>query len=207
MDQKRVMIAVSAPAVSIRALTWGPSDGPIALCLHGFPDTAHGWRKVAPLLAAAGWKVVAPFLRGYAPSSVPSDGAYHAPALMDDALRVRAAVRPTGDVVIGHDFGAVAATGLAAMPDGPFAKAVIMAAPPYAAFRPVGRVPHMVALTVQLARQAVMSCWYITFMHVPWIPERSQHWLLPRLWRSWSPRYDATEDLALVESSIGAPDR
>lgn len=56
MDQKRDMIAVSAPAVSIRALTWGRSNGPIALCLHGFPDTAHGWRKVAPLLAAAGWK-------------------------------------------------------------------------------------------------------------------------------------------------------
>lgn len=48
--------------------------------------------------------------------------------------------------------------------------------------------------------------WYITFMHVRWIPERSQHWLLPRLWQSWSPSYDATEDFALVDASIGAPD-
>lgn len=55
---------------------------------------------------------------------------------MDYALRVLAAVGPTGnDVVIGHDFGAVAATGLAAMPESPFTKAVTMAAPPYAAFR------------------------------------------------------------------------
>ena len=32
----------------LKALTWGPPDAPIALCLHGFPDTAYGWRKFAP---------------------------------------------------------------------------------------------------------------------------------------------------------------
>jgi len=63
-------------------LTWGPPDAPIALCLHGFPDTAYGWRKVAPQLVDAGWRVVAPFMRGYAPSSLPSDGSYH----VDDAI-------------------------------------------------------------------------------------------------------------------------
>ena len=75
--------------MELKALTWGPSDGPIALCLHGFPDTAYGWRKFAPRLAEAGWRVVAPFMRGYAPSSIPSDGSYHIGALMDDALQVR----------------------------------------------------------------------------------------------------------------------
>jgi pimeloyl-ACP methyl ester carboxylesterase len=38
---------VAAPAVQLRALTWGRADAPIALCLHGFPDTAYSWRKVA----------------------------------------------------------------------------------------------------------------------------------------------------------------
>ena len=33
-------IDVATPSVQLRALTWGPPDGPIALCLHGFPDTA-----------------------------------------------------------------------------------------------------------------------------------------------------------------------
>ena len=37
----------------------------MALCLHGFPDTALGFRKLAPLLVAAGYRVVAPFMRGY----------------------------------------------------------------------------------------------------------------------------------------------
>ena len=119
------------------------ADAPIALCLHGFPDTAHGWRKVAPKLAAAGWRVVAPFMRGYAPSTIPSDGSYHVGALMDDALRVLDAVGPTGrDVIVGHDWGAIAGAGLAAMPDSPFSKAVIMSVPPAASFRPLGRVPR-----------------------------------------------------------------
>ena len=51
-------IDIATPTVQLRALTWGPSDGPIALCLHGFPDTAYGWRKMAPMLADAGWRVV-----------------------------------------------------------------------------------------------------------------------------------------------------
>ncbi|MGH3532487.1 MAG: alpha/beta fold hydrolase, partial [Mycobacterium sp.] len=62
-------IDVQTPAVELKALTWGPPDGPIALCLHGFPDTAYGWRNFAARLAESGWRVVAPFMRGYAPSS------------------------------------------------------------------------------------------------------------------------------------------
>jgi pimeloyl-ACP methyl ester carboxylesterase len=58
-------IDIQALNVELKALTWGPSDGPIALCLHGFPDTAYGWRNFAPRLAESGWRVVAPFMRGY----------------------------------------------------------------------------------------------------------------------------------------------
>src|SRR6516165_2399274 len=129
-------IDVPGGAGDLKALTWGQPDAPIALCLHGFPDTAYGWRKMAPRLAESGWRVIAPFMRGYAPSSIPADGSYHIAALMDDALRVRSAAGGTEqDVVIGHDWGAVAATGLAAMPDSPFVKAVIMSVPVSVAFR------------------------------------------------------------------------
>src|ERR1700752_200338 len=84
-------IDVPGPGPDLKALTWGPSDAPIALCLHGFADPAYGWRTFAPRLAESGWRVVAPFMRGYAPSSIPSDGSYHIGALMDDALQVRSA--------------------------------------------------------------------------------------------------------------------
>ncbi len=196
---------VVTPDVTLQALTWGPDGGPIALCLHGFPDTAHGWRKVAPVLADAGWRVVAPFMRGYAPSSVSSDGSYHVGALMDDALRVLHAAGPTGhDVVIGHDWGAIAGTGLAAMPDSPFSKAVIMSVPPAASFRGIDKVVDVGRLIARLPRQLLRS-WYIMFFQLPGLPERSASWVVPRLWRQWSPGYTADEDVALVLDAIGAP--
>jgi pimeloyl-ACP methyl ester carboxylesterase len=193
---------VTTPDVTLRALTWGPPDGPIALCLHGFPDTARGWRNVAPLLADGGWRVVAPYMRGYAPSSVSSIGSYHVGALMDDALRVLDAAGPTGrDVIIGHDWGAIAGAGLAAMPDSPFSKAVIISVPPSAAFR--GKVPNVGGLIARLPRQLVRS-WYIMYFQLPWLPERSASWVVPRLWQQWSPGYHATEDVALVLDAIGS---
>ena len=195
-------IDVSAPAVQLRALTWGPAHGPIALCLHGFPDTAYGFRRLAPHLVAAGYRVIAPFMRGYVPSSLPSDGAYHLGALMDDALRVRAANNPTdADVVIGHDWGAIAATGLAAMPDSPFRKAVVMSVPPAATLR--SRSPRLLRL---LPRQMVRS-WYIGYFQMPLAPEHSGSWIVPLLWRRWSPGYGVAEDLRHVDAAIGAPDR
>lgn len=199
------LLDVVTPDVTLRALTWGPDDAPIALCLHGFPDTAHGWRKVAPVLVDAGWQVVAPFMRGYAPSSTSADGSYHVGALMDDALRVLDAAGPTSrDVLIGHDWGAIAGAGLAAMPDSPFRKAVIMSVPPAASFRPFGEVPDAGRLIARLPRQLVRS-WYIMYFQLPWLPERSASWVVPRLWRQWSPGYPADEDVAYVLDAIGAP--
>lgn len=196
-------IDVETPDVRLRALSWGLDDAPIALCLHGFPDTAHGWRKVAPLLVEQGWRVVAPFMRGYAPSSLSADGSYHVGALMDDALRVLDAAGPTGrDVLVGHDWGAIAGAGLAAMPDSPFRKAVIMSVPPPASFR--GKVSGMGRLATELPRQVLRS-WYVMYFQLPWLPERSASWVVPRLWRQWSPAYQATEDVGLVLEAIGAP--
>ena len=42
--------------------------GPLALCLHGFPDCADGWRPLMASLADAGFHAVAPYMRGYAPT-------------------------------------------------------------------------------------------------------------------------------------------
>jgi pimeloyl-ACP methyl ester carboxylesterase len=201
---KHRWIDVKAPNIELKALTWGPTDGPIALCLHGFPDTAYGWRNVGPRLAESGWRVVAPFMRGYAPSSIPSDGSYHVGALMDDALQVRAAIGGTDrDVVIGHDWGAMAANGLAAIPDSPFDKAVIMGVPPAPSFRVGfrGAGPLLAQMPLQLLRS-----WYIMYFQLPWLPEHSASWVLPRLWKQWSPGYDAKVDLRHVDAAIGTPE-
>jgi pimeloyl-ACP methyl ester carboxylesterase len=81
----------------------GPADGPLAVALHGFPDTAWTWRYLGPHLAGLGWRVVAPFLRGYAPSGLASS--YHVGALAADAVALHRELG--GDdrtVLVGHDW-------------------------------------------------------------------------------------------------------
>jgi len=43
----------------------GPSDGPVALLLHGWPYDIHSFADVTPLLSAKGYRVIVPYLRGY----------------------------------------------------------------------------------------------------------------------------------------------
>jgi pimeloyl-ACP methyl ester carboxylesterase len=89
--------------------------GPLALCLHGFPDSAHTWRHLLPALAEAGFHAVAPFLRGYAPTAVPADGGYGIDALAGDAVALHQVLDGDGDsVLIGHDWGAEVAYAAAA---------------------------------------------------------------------------------------------
>src|SRR5215207_8889817 len=101
---------VEANGLAFGYLAAGDEDAPLALCLHGFPDTAHTWRHLLPRLAEAGYRAVAPFMRGYAPSAVPADGRYQGGVLAQDALGLHEELGGAGDaVIIGHDWGALAA--------------------------------------------------------------------------------------------------
>src|SRR5215472_2691511 len=106
-------------------------SGPLALCLHGFPDCAHTWRHLLPALAEAGFHAVAPFMRGYAPTAVPADGAYQVAALAADAAALHEALGGGADaVLIGHDWGAEAAYCAAACAPQRWRRLVTLAVPP-----------------------------------------------------------------------------
>jgi pimeloyl-ACP methyl ester carboxylesterase len=47
-------------------------DGPIVLCLHGFPDNAGSFRHQLPALSEAGYRAISLTLRGYEPRSIPA---------------------------------------------------------------------------------------------------------------------------------------
>src|SRR5215212_7986664 len=46
----------------------GPADGPVALLLHGYPESSFMWAGVMPAVAEAGWRAVAPDLAGFGDS-------------------------------------------------------------------------------------------------------------------------------------------
>ncbi len=129
---------VTANGVQFSYFESGPAEGPLALCLHGFPDTAYTWRFLLPELAAAGFHAVAPFLRGYAPTAIPSDGRYQIGALARDANSLHAALGGTDDaVIIGHDWGALTAYAAVAHQPDRWRRAVTAAVPPTASHRHV----------------------------------------------------------------------
>jgi pimeloyl-ACP methyl ester carboxylesterase len=194
---------VALPTHTARVLEWGPKAGPLIVALHGFPDTAHTWRRLAPILADAGHRVAAPFLRGYAPTEIPADGDYTVRALAADAVAFHAALGGRDDaVLLGHDWGAITTAAVAGDPASPYARTVALAVPPLGLMNPVAGV--RLAWLGAVARQPLHS-WYIAYNQVPGLAERSFDSLVRRLWRQWSPSYDATEDLALLAKAV--PDR
>ena len=188
---------VSANGLRFATLEMG--SGPLALCLHGFPDTAHTWRHLLPQLADAGFRAVAPFLRGYAPTEVPADGRYQAGALIADADALHDALGGDGDaVLVGHDWGAMAAYGAAAYAPQKWRRVVALAVPPPAAmaiaffdYAQLRRSFYIFLFQTPLAEMAVANEDYVFF---------------ERLWADWSPGYDAAEDVANVKTALGAPD-
>ena len=92
--------------------SWGDPGLPVLLMLHGFPEYGGAWGDLAPLLAQR-FHCIAPDQRGYGQSWAP-DGVenYTASALVGDmAAQIDQVGGPV--TVMGHDWGAAVAYGLA----------------------------------------------------------------------------------------------
>jgi pimeloyl-ACP methyl ester carboxylesterase len=188
---------IAANGVEFAYLSCG--DGPLALCLHGFPDSAHTWRDLLPALADAGFRAVAPFMRGYAPTSVPPDGRYQLGVLAQDAIALHEALGATEDaVLVGHDWGAGAAHIAAVAAPGRWRRAVTLALPPGEAM--------LAALATNFDQ--IKRSWYVFFFLHPLAEAAvaaNDLAFIDRLWADWSPGFDGHEDLALLKPSLREP--
>ena len=193
------VVTFDLPHLRVSALAWGPPDGRLALCMHGYPDTAWTWRHVGPKLASHGYRVVAPFSRGYAPTSIPEDGDYHIGALMYDALAVhRALGAPDDAVLIGHDWGGFTAIALAAHPDSPFRKVVGLCVPVL-----FGMGKRMPPQSIRRLPAQARNSWYVMYQQLPGFPESTLGRVVPKLWNDWTPPgYDASRDLDYLWAAL-----
>ena len=191
-------IEITANGLRFAALAAGPADGPLALCLHGFPDSAHSWRYLLPDLADRGFRAVAPWMRGYAPSEVPSDGSYGVGALIADTTALHEALGADGRaVLIGHDWGAITAYGAASFAPDRWARLVAGAVPPLGAigmklfgYDQLKRSFYMFVFQSPMAEMAVAA---------------DDLAFIERLWQDWSPGYEAAEDVAGVKDALRDP--
>jgi pimeloyl-ACP methyl ester carboxylesterase len=156
-------------------------DGPIVLCLHGFPDNGGSFRHQLPALAEAGYRAISLTLRGYEPGAIPADGDYTMETIATDILAVIESL-DTGPVhLIGHDWGAaVAYVATSAAPER-FKSLTVMAVPHAGRFAREGlRIPKQLRLS-----------WYMGFFNIPWLSDwvvqRQDYAFIRKLWRDWSP--------------------
>jgi pimeloyl-ACP methyl ester carboxylesterase len=187
-------LQIEANGVSFSCLESG--SGPLVLCFHGFPDTAHTWDALLPRLAAAGYRAVAPFMRGYHPSGAPRDGDYSALRLGEDVIALIDALGEKSAMVIGHDWGALASYVAASLAPEKISKLVISA------------IPHPRALG--WSPRFFFRARHFFYLPLPIIGARSMSANdfegIRRLSIDWSPSWRPTvEDLAPVKRCFSAP--
>lgn len=173
--------------------------GPLALCLHGFPDSPWTYRYLLPELAKAGYRAVAPFMRGYAPTSVAPDGDYSTAALARDPNALHAALGGGTDaVLLAHDWGAAAAYGALQAEPQRWRRAVI------------GNVPHLsvfgqVAFTYEQLKRSFYF-WFFQMPPAPVVVAGNDLAFIEGLWRDWSPLYrDNGADVERAKACLRDP--
>ena len=140
----------------------GPSDGPVAVLLHGFPQDRTAWDGVRGRLNPAGLRTLAPDQRGYSPGArPPGRTAYTLRALRGDTLALMDAAGVERAHVVGHDWGGALAWSLAQHSPDRIASLTVLSTPH----------PAALAWAMRHAGQWRKS-WYMGFFQLPWLPER-----------------------------------
>ncbi|MGH2879468.1 MAG: alpha/beta fold hydrolase [Solirubrobacteraceae bacterium] len=137
-------------------------SGPLVVLLHGFPEFWYSWRHQIEPIAAAGYRVVAPDMRGYNTSSRPQDWRqYQVELLAGDIAGLVTALGEDQCFLVGHDWGAAVAYGVA------------MYQPQVVKRLAILNVPHPVRMLegFRTLRQLRKS-WYMFFFQIPRLPER-----------------------------------
>jgi soluble epoxide hydrolase / lipid-phosphate phosphatase len=87
-------------------LAAGPSDGPLIVFVHGWPELSISWRHQLPAFAALGFRAVAPDMRGYGRSSTyTTHGAFAQQHVVGDMIALIDSLGRQRAVWVGHDWG------------------------------------------------------------------------------------------------------
>ncbi|MCI3928029.1 alpha/beta fold hydrolase [Streptomyces sp. AN091965] len=176
-------------------------EGPLALLLHGFPETPDMFRHLMPELVNAGYRVVAPYMRGFAPSQVPPDGSMLMKDLIADANALHEALGGDGDaVIVGHDWGGFTTWGAAALAPERWSKVIVADVPPVRFYERRAAVPeqihknsHFYFFQMSVADQLVPVN---DFAYLDW------------LWEHWSgnvPGFDSAQDRQAGKDALREP--
>jgi pimeloyl-ACP methyl ester carboxylesterase len=105
-------LTIRTPTLEIAYHAYGPAGGAPIILLHGFPDDARAYDRVAPPLAADGHRVLVPYLRGYGPTrflDAATPRMAQQAAIGQDLLDFMDALGVQSTALAGYDWGGRAA--------------------------------------------------------------------------------------------------
>lgn len=179
------------PVLNIGYHEYGSRQGFPVILLHGFPDDAHAFDEVAPVIAKAGHRVIVPYLRGYGPTRFrdpKTPRMAEQAAIGQDVIDLADALKLQRFAVGGFDWGGRAAGIAAALHPDRVRAAVLAGGYP---------IQDVYAKPEPAAPEVEYPLWYQWYFQT----ERGRaglaayrHAYCRLLWKLWSPTWRFTED-------------
>jgi pimeloyl-ACP methyl ester carboxylesterase len=182
----------------------GEATGFPVILLHGFPDDAHAYDGVAPLLARAGYRALAVYLRGFGPTRfLDRDEARTAEqaAIGQDVIDFADALALPRFAVAGFDWGGRAACVASALHPDRVRAAVLVGG---------YTIQNTITPPRAAAPEAARRLWYQWYFNTEAGRaglEQNRRGLCELLWREWSPTWRFSAELYdLSAKSFDNPD-
>ncbi len=153
---------IETNGITLHVAQAGPADGDLVILLHGFPEFWYGWKAQISFLAAQGYRVWAPDQRGYNLSDKPTGiDAYRTSELVADVIGLIDAAGADRVYLVGHDWGAAVAWGVALAHPDRLKKLTILNVPH----------PRVFYDTLRNNPRQLLKSWYFGFFQIPLLPE------------------------------------
>jgi len=182
----------------------GPSGGIPVILLHGFPDDAHAYDGVSPILAKAGHRALAVYLRGYGPTRFLDPTAPRTAeqaAIGQDLVDFADALQLQQFAVVGFDWGGRAAAVAAALHPERVRAAVLIGG--YS-------IQNTVTMGPPGSAAGARRLWYQWYFNTEAGRAglaKNRRELCELLWREWSPTWKfRDETYTLTAASFENPD-
>jgi pimeloyl-ACP methyl ester carboxylesterase len=193
---------IETNGITLHTVTAGPEDGPLVVCLHGFPEFWYAWHHQIPALADAGYRVVAPDMRGYNCSEKP-DGvsSYRIEELVSDVVGLVRACDRKQATIVGHDWGGLVAWQTAIDRADIVDRLVVLNAPHPSAYE----------RALRTSPEQLCKSWYVGAFQLPAIPELVLGWndfaVIDRLCTSGTVTPDAfsEQDMQFYKRALSRP--
>src|SRR5262249_17107426 len=196
--------SVRTPVLEIAYHEVGDAAAFPVILLHGFPDDAHAYDGVSPLLAKAGYRALAVYLRGFGPTRFLDASAprmAEQAAIGQDVIDFADALQLRRFAVAGFDWGGRAACVAAALHPDRVRAAVLVSG---------YTIQNTVTPGRAAAPEAARRLWYQWYFNTDAGRrglEQNRRELCRLLWQEWSPTWRFSEELfTLSAQSWDNPD-